>query len=69
MGDFWFAAIVATTVLVLAPARRGQVLALGLALGVTVLVGQGLLKHGVGKLRPDADERRDVQQEIEALGG
>jgi membrane-associated phospholipid phosphatase len=55
MGHFYFTILIAVTMLVLAPARRGQVLVLVLAVLFSAAVGQGLLKPAVAKLRPDAE--------------
>lgn len=55
MGELWFLAFVTVTMLLLAPERRGQVLALCLAVALAALVGQVAMKHAVGKLRPDAE--------------
>jgi membrane-associated phospholipid phosphatase len=54
MGEVWFVLAAGVTILLLAPARRGQVLALGLAVALAFLVGQALLKPAIGKLRPAA---------------
>jgi len=69
MGEVWFLAVVVVTMLLLAPARRGQVVVLCLAVAVSAAVGQGLLKHGIGKLRPDAElSPKDVERLV-ARGG
>jgi len=69
MGELWFLAIVTVTMLVLAPQRRGQVLALCLAVAVTAVVGQVVLKHAVGKLRPDAELRAGDLERLVTSGG
>jgi len=69
MGEIWFVIVVTTTMLLIAPARRGQVLVLCLAIGVTAAVGQGLLKHGIGKLRPDAELSSADIERLVANGG
>lgn len=69
MGEVWFLAVVATTMLLLAPQRKGQVVALFVAVAVTVVVGQGLLKHGIGKLRPDAELSPADIERLVANGG
>jgi membrane-associated phospholipid phosphatase len=69
MGEIWFVIVVTTTMLLIAPARRGQVLALCLAIGVAAAVGQGLLKHGIGKLRPDAELSPADVERLVANGG
>jgi membrane-associated phospholipid phosphatase len=69
MGEVWFLAIVVTTMLLIAPQRRGQAVALFLAVAVTVVVGQGLLKHAIGKLRPDAELSPADVERLVAKGG
>lgn len=69
MGEIWFVIVITTTMLLIAPSRRGQVLALCIALGVTAAVGQGLLKHGIGKLRPDAELSPAEVERLVANGG
>jgi hypothetical protein len=54
MGEFWFAVVVSGTMLFLAPSRRRQVVVLWLAIALAAAVGQVVLKHSIGKLRPDA---------------
>lgn len=55
MGEVWFVMVISVTMVLIAPARCRQVLVLWLAIGAAALVGQVLLKHAVGKLRPDAE--------------
>lgn len=69
MGEIWFVIVVTMTMLLIAPARRGQVLVLCLAIGVAAAVGQGLLKHGIGKLRPDAELSPADVERLVADGG
>jgi membrane-associated phospholipid phosphatase len=69
MGEIWFVILVAVTMLLLAPGRRGQVLALCLAIGVAALAGQALLKPAVGKLRPDAELLPADLERLVARGG
>ncbi|MFI5402093.1 MAG: phosphatase PAP2 family protein [Planctomycetota bacterium] len=69
MGEAWFLIVIVTTMLLIAPARRGQVVALLLAVALAVAVGQGLLKHGIAKLRPDAElSSKDIERLV-ARGG
>ena len=69
MGEVWFLAIAVVTMLLLAPARRGQVVVLCLAVAVSAAVGQGLLKHSIAKLRPDAElSAKDIERLV-AGGG
>jgi undecaprenyl-diphosphatase len=69
MGEVWFLAVVATTMLLLAPQRKGQVVALFVAVAVTVVVGQGLLKHAIAKMRPDAELSPLEVERLVAKGG
>jgi membrane-associated phospholipid phosphatase len=69
MGELWFVIVVTVTILLIAPERRGQVLALCLAIGFAAAVGQGLLKHSIAKLRPDAElSAEDVERFVEGGG-
>jgi membrane-associated phospholipid phosphatase len=69
MGEGSFVVVVGVTMLVLGPARRGQVLALGLAVAVAFLVGQALLKPAIGKLRPGAELTAADVERLVAKGG
>jgi membrane-associated phospholipid phosphatase len=69
MGEGSFVVVVGVTMLVLVPARRGQVLALGLAVVVAFLVGQALLKPAIGKLRPGAKLTAADAERLVAKGG
>jgi hypothetical protein len=73
MGEIWFVVVVTTTMLLLVPERRGQVVALFLAVAVTVAAGQGCLKHAIGKpaggeLSPADVERSSRAEMIRCAG-
>jgi membrane-associated phospholipid phosphatase len=68
MGELWFVVVIAVTMLLIAPQRRGQVLVLCLAIAAAAVVGQLLVKHAVGKVRPDAElSAREVERLV--VGG
>jgi len=54
MGHAYFFLLVSITILVLAPGRRRQVWVLWLCIGAAVVLGQGVVRPLIGKLRPDA---------------
>lgn len=69
MGEVWFALLAGATMLLLAPARRGQALALGLAVALAFVAGQALLKPAIGKLRPEAPlAPADVERVVKGGG-
>jgi membrane-associated phospholipid phosphatase len=69
MGESWFALLVGVTMLLLAPWRRGQVLAIWAAVLLELLVGQALLKPAIGKLRPAAALTSADVERLVATGG
>jgi len=69
MGESWFALLVGVTMLLLAPGRRAQVLVLWGAVLLELLVGQGLLKPAIGKLRPAAELAPADLERLVARGG
>ncbi len=69
MGEIWFVVVITGTMLLVAPERRGQAVALFLAVVVTVAVGQMGLKHAIGKLRPAAElAPADVERLVQGGG-
>jgi membrane-associated phospholipid phosphatase len=69
MGNGWFVAFLAGTILFLAPRRCGQALVLVLAVLLAFALGQLLLKPAIGKLRPNAElTPEDVERLVERGG-
>lgn len=69
MGEGWFVALAAVTVIVLAPERRRHGLALVLAVLLAFAVGQLLLKPAIGKLRPAAELGPEDLERLVDRGG
>lgn len=69
MGHSFFAVLLSVTMLVLAPRRRRQVLLLWLCILVSALVSEGILKPGVGKLRPDVALTEEQATDLERRWG
>jgi len=69
MGEGWFVALVAVTILVVSPARCRFALVLGLAVLLAFVVGQLVLKPAIGKLRPEAElTSRDLERLVDRGG-
>lgn len=59
MGQFWFILVISGTMIVLRRDRVRQVIVLWACIALAAILGQGLLRPGVAKLRPDARLRPD----------